>query len=272
MIELYDNPFSPFARKVRMVLAHKRIPFRSIDALAKEHEGDLIRVNPRAEVPVVNDGGFIVSNSSEIVAYLEDRQPEPRVFPSTPKGRAQARYWERLSDSFVDSVIHDISIWMWPTHQRKDEPPEGLLEAGRRDLEEFLKMMESALDGAGFLCGELTVADLAIFPHLSSLKPLGIVFDRSTNPRLYEWIRRMRSLPIVRSDLDYVKRMAVQKFVEAPSPYEAEKVIWRGDRLEWLLANGFHGWWMGEFQAGRAVVPSWLRSHRPSDGGPGHEA
>ena len=271
MIKLYDNPFSPFARKVRMVLAHKEIPFQSIDALAKERHAELVRANPRAEVPVLDDGGFIVSNSSEIVAYLEDRHPEPRVFPSAPKQRAKARYWERLSDSFVDSVIHDISIWMWPTHRRQDEPPQGLIEAGRRDLEEFIGMMESSLDGDGFLCGELTVADLAIFPHLSSLKPLGIVIEAEKHPRLREWIRRMRSLPIVRSDLDYVKRLAVQKFLEGPSPYEGESIIWRGDRLEWLFANGFHDWWLGELRAGRAELPSWL-SHQSPSSGPGHEA
>jgi glutathione S-transferase len=271
MIKLYDNPFSPFARKVRMVLAYKEIPFQSIDALAKEQHGDLVRANPRAEVPVLDDGGFMVSNSSEIVAYLEDRHPEPRVFPSTPKDRAKARYWERLSDSFVDSVVHDISIWMWPTHQRQDEPPPGLIEAGRRDLEEFIEMMESSLGGEKFLCGALTVADLAVFPHLSSLKPLGIVIEAEKHPRLSEWIRRMRSLPIVRSDLDYVKRLAVEKFLEGPSPYEGESIIWRGDRLEWLFANGFHDWWLGELRAGRAVLPSWL-SHQSPSRGPGHEA
>ena len=132
-------------------------------------------------------------------------------------------------------------------------------------------MMDSSLGGDGFLCGELTVADLAIFPHLSSLKPLGIAVEAERHPRLFEWIRRMRSLPIVRSDLDYVKRMAVQKFLEGPSPYESERIIWRGDRLEWLFANGFHDWWLGELRAGRAVLPSWL-SQQSANRAHGHEA
>jgi len=262
MITLYDNPFSPFARKVRLVLGYKEIPFESIDALAKEHHGDFSRANPRAEVPVLDDEGFTVSNSSEIVAYLEDRYPEPPVLPVDPKERANARYWERLADSFVDAVIHDISIWMWPTHQRQDEAPEGLLEAGRRDLEELVSTMESSLHEDGFLCGAVTVADFALFPHLSALKPLGMVIDRVKQPRVYSWFRRMRSLPTVRNDLDYVKRMATEKFFEGPSPYEGEKIIWRGDRLEWLFANGFHGWWLRELEEGRAVVPSWLSSAR----------
>ena len=50
MLTLYDNPFSPFARKVRMVLRFKGLEFESIDALAlNEHDG-LVEVNPRAEV------------------------------------------------------------------------------------------------------------------------------------------------------------------------------------------------------------------------------
>jgi len=43
--------------------------------------------------------------------------------------------------------------------------------------------------------------------------------------------------------------------VSGQSPYEGEKIVWRGDRIEWLLAHGFHEWLLAELQAGRAVVP-----------------
>jgi hypothetical protein len=42
--------------------------------------------------------------------------------------------------------------------------------------------------------------------------------------------------------------MAVQKFLEGASPYEGASIVWRGDRLEWLFANGFHDWWLGELR------------------------
>ena len=74
-------------------------------------------------------------------------------------------------------------------------------------------------------------------------------------PRVYAWFLRMREQPVVRDDLAYVKRAAVEKFVENPSPYEGEKVIWRGDRIEWLLRNGFDAWWAAERASGRAVIP-----------------
>jgi len=50
-------------------------------------------------------------------------------------------------------------------------------------------------------------------------------------------------------------RSVVEKFGSGASPYEAEKVVWRGDRIEWLLAHGFQDWFSSELASGRAVVP-----------------
>jgi glutathione S-transferase len=256
MLTLYDNPFSPFARKVRLVLDHKGLAFERIDALASEQHERLLAVNPRGEVPVLVDDGLMVSNSSDIVAYLEDEYPDFPVFPKEPKLRVAARAWERLSDTLLDAIIHDISIWGWPTHRRKDSPPQGLIDAGRRDLWKIVDKIENALEVGSFLCGGLSIADLAVFPHLSSFKALGILLDPSRHPRLCDWNRRMRALEIVRKDLEYVKHLAIEKFVGAASPYEGEKIVWRGDRIEWLFRNGFQRWWLEEHAAGRVVVPS----------------
>jgi glutathione S-transferase len=255
VLTLYDNPFSPFARKVRMVLRFKGLEFRSVDALALSEHERLVQVNSRAEVPVLVDEAVRVADSAAIVAYLEDRFPTPSVLPAGPELRARARRWQSIADSVLDAIVHDISIWIWPTHRRPDEPPEGLLEAGRQDLRRVVAELEDALDESGFVCGELSIADLALFPHLSSLKPLGIRFEQETHPKLLRWNRQMRQQEAVRADLDYVKRSAVEKFASGRSPYEAEKIVWRGDRIEWLLAHGYHAWLAAEIEAGRAVFP-----------------
>ena len=80
MIELYDNAFSPFARKVRMVLDHKRLEYEVVDGLDRKNRDVLESVNGRVEVPALEHDGVVVVNSSDIVAYLE------RVFPEI--GRA----------------------------------------------------------------------------------------------------------------------------------------------------------------------------------------
>jgi glutathione S-transferase len=109
VITLYDNAFSPFARKVRMVLEHKRLAFEVIDGLAPAGHARLAAVNPRVEVPVLQDGELLVINSSHIVAYLEQRYPERPVYPSDPEERARALHWERLADTLLDAITHDVS-------------------------------------------------------------------------------------------------------------------------------------------------------------------
>ncbi len=255
MLVLYDNPFSPFARKVRMVLRFKGLEHRSVDALALEEHDHLVAVNPRAEVPVLVDGDVVVADSSDIVSYLEDRFPEPAVLPAGPELRAKARRWQRVADTTFDSIVHDISIWIWPTHRRSDPPPEGLLDAGRRELHELLSELERSIDASGFVCDRLSIADFSLFPHISSLKPLNVLLDETAHAKLLRWNRQMRTETAVREDLEYVKRSAIEKFGSGRSPYEGEKIVWRGDRIEWLLAHGYRDWFFAELASGRAVVP-----------------
>lgn len=255
MITLYDNPFSPFARKVRLALGHKDVPFQSIDALALAEIERLRAVSPRAEVPVIDDDGVVVVGSADILAYLDDRFPAPSLLPATPALRARARAWQRLADTLLDAIIHDMSLWFWPTHHRDDQPPVALLEAAQRDLDRLLQQLEAALDGGPFICGiEVSVADLALFPHVSSLKPAGVSLE--PYPGLRRWDQAMRELPAVREDLQHVKRSLVEKFRQGASPYEGEKVVWRGDRIEWLLARGFGDWFWAEIAAERVVFPT----------------
>jgi glutathione S-transferase len=257
MLVLYDNPFSPFTRKVRMVLQHKGLAFRSVDGLALDELRTLRTLSCRAEVPVLVDGDVVVVDSADIVAYLDDLHPLPPILPNSAVLRAKARRWHRLADRSLDAILHDISLWVWPTHQRSDEPPPGLIEAGQRDLWILLDELDCDLESGAYIAGaEPSIADFAVFPHVSSLRFVGISLTEKRLPRVFAWQRRMRDLPAVQQDLETVRRGMAEKFPDGRSPYEAEKVIWRGDRIEWLLCNGFDAWWASERAAGRAVVPT----------------
>lgn len=255
---LHDNPFSPFARKVRMVLRHKALAFRSVDALALDALAELAQVNPRVEVPVLIDGPVVVVESADIVAYLEDRFPDRPVFPRDPAARAKARHWQRLADRTLDAILHDISLWGWPTHRRGDLPPPGLLEAGHADLGRILDALERDLDDE-FVCGDVpTIADYALFPHLPSLRLVGVDIRATGRPRVAAWFGRLRELAPVAADLAEVRAAAADLGSGNSPRYEATKVVWRGDRIEWLLAHGFDSWWEAERASGRAVLPSTL--------------
>jgi glutathione S-transferase len=255
---LYDNPFSPFARKVRMALDFKGIAYSSVDALALRELARLRAIAPRAEAPVLVDGETVIAESADIVCYLEDIRPEPAIMPLSPNLRAKARYWRRMADRTLDSIIHDISLWFWPTHRRADHPPDGLYAAGLRDLEKAASLLEEALPVSGYVCGAISIADFALFPHMTSMQRLGVKADPQNRPRTHAWMQIMRAQDAVRKDLAHVRRAAADRFADWPSPYEAHKVVWRGDRIEWLLAQGFDEWWMKERREGRAVVPQSL--------------
>ncbi len=140
MIKLYDSAFSPFARKVRMVLDHKGLNYEAIDGLLRSNHQALKAVNGRLEVPTLVDGDVVVVNSADIVAYIDHRYSAKPVYPQQPAARVHARAWERTADIFVDPILINISYWKWA--QRSDEMPEGLLNAARRDL----RLVYDALD------------------------------------------------------------------------------------------------------------------------------
>src|SRR5262245_28396391 len=93
-----------------MTLQFKEVAYESIDALALPEHARLHAMNRRAEVPVLVDGDVTVVDSVDIVAYLEDRFPTPALLPSSPALRATTRRWQRVADTTLDAIIHDISL------------------------------------------------------------------------------------------------------------------------------------------------------------------
>jgi glutathione S-transferase len=250
-MKLYDNAFSPFARKVRMALEHKGLRAEIVDGLRKDNRELLAAVNGRVEVPTLVDGDVTVINSSDIVGYLDHRYPEKPLLPADPKLRVKARSWERCSDTLVDAILIDISYWSWT--RRPDSMPEGMLDAAQRDMERVYDALERDLGhGGDVVCGALSIADVALFPQLSAGKLLGVPFSKERHPHVAAWLRRMSTSPIGAADL-----ARTRAFLASPdrSHLELDKIFWRGDRIEWVLARGFHRWFVGEIEADRVLWP-----------------
>ena len=249
-MKLFDSAFSPFARKVRMVLEHKSLSFEAFDGLLKSRHEALKAVNPRVEVPTLIDGDVTVVNSADIVSYLEHRYPEPSVLPLQPRARVHARAWERTADTLIDAILVDISYWKWA--DRPDAMPDGLLAAARADLALVYAALDRELARREFVSGSFSIADIALFPHMVSAKAMEVEFSPREHPNIGRWFKQMRSLPICAADLqrarDYVSNIG-------SSDVEKSKIFWRGDRIEWLLARGFHDWFLREIHEKRVIWP-----------------
>jgi hypothetical protein len=93
-----------------------------------------------------------------------------------------------------------------------------------------------ALEGREFVCGDLSIADLALFPHMTAVRFLDVPIDGGRHPRLLAWYKRMRALDICRADLSRAQEWLARVMPSTPRP---ERIVWRGDRIEWLLAAGY---------------------------------
>ena len=151
---------------------------------------------------------------------------------------------------FIDPIFVDISYWKWA--ERPDQMPQGLLEAARADLRNVYDALDKELADRDFVSGTLSVADIALFPHLASAKAMEVEFSAEAYPHLARWFKRMRALPICAADLrrtrDYVVNLKDRDF-------ERRRIFWRGDRIEWLLARGFHAWFFDEIRQDRVAWP-----------------
>jgi glutathione S-transferase len=250
MMKLYDSAFSPFARKVRMVLEHKGLEFQAVDGLLRSNHAALKAVNGRIEVPALVDGDITVVNSADIVSYLEHRHPAKPVYPEAPAARVHARAWERAADTYIDAILVDISYWKWA--ERPDTMPTGLLDAARADFKLVYDALERELAQREFVSGPLSIADIALFPHLASAKAMDVEFSAEQHPSVRRWLRRMRELPIGLADL-----RRARDFVAGLKDRDTERrrIFWRGDRIEWLLARGYHEWFVNEIREQRVLWP-----------------
>jgi glutathione S-transferase len=250
MTTLYDNAISPFARKVRMVMDHKGLAYDVVDGLDKRNHDKLAAANGRVEVPALIDGGLTVINSADIVAYLEHKYPQKPVYPADAAKRVRARAWERCADTVIDAILVNLSYWL--INERPDTLPAGLREKAQADLDQVYAALERALAGRDFVCGEFSIADIALFPHLVSVQLMKVPYSPAAHPKLAAWMKRLREIDCVKGDM--ARARAWMSNLDKQN-IERVKIFWRGDRIEWMLASGQHKWFMNEIESGRTIWP-----------------
>ena len=256
MLTLYDDVFSPYARKVRIALYEKGIPFERVRALHGDcNRTDFLHVNPRAEVPALVDGDFSLYDSTVICEYLEDRHPEPPLYPREPRLRAKCRLIEDLADTQLDAALYAIAV----VEMGRGEQFSEMHAAAARDLERLYGELECLLGDAAFFCGAHSLADIAVFPHLMAASFLGFPIEPSRHPALSRWMGEVQGRPaVVRDNADVVETLQRLQAEQRPA-FDPYRVQWRSDRLEWVIKNGFAQWLSDEMRTGRAFFPLPIR-------------
>ena len=111
---LYSYNVSPYAAKIRAILRYKGLPFeeRVVHPL---HRGELARRSGQQFVPVIDDGGRVIADSTHIARYLDEKYPEKPILPRDPALRGRALLLEEWADEGLPRVVQPVR-WFLPAN------------------------------------------------------------------------------------------------------------------------------------------------------------
>lgn len=201
MRTLYHVWLSPHCRKVRIVLAEKKLDFDLAIERPWDRRREFLALNPAGEVPVlVEDDGLTVCDSSVICEYLEETAPEPVLFGANPRIRAEVR---RLVAWFDCKFNREVTQNLVGEKMGKrligvGEPDSRAIRAGRANIHNHLDYLEWLVDRRRWLAGEVfSLADIAAAAHLSAVDYIGDV-PWADHPGAKDWYARIKSRPSFR--------------------------------------------------------------------------
>jgi glutathione S-transferase len=202
-VTLYRAEFSTNCERVGLALAHKGIDANSV-LIEYSNRAPVEAVSGQGLVPVIVDGATVVHDSVAILRYLDQRTPDPPLFPANPLRRAEL-------DLFIDWFER---IWKWAPNTIEDElereePNAALVERCSAQLRGRLDRFESLLDGRDFLWGDqFGAADCVGYPFLkyaagrdpADEELFHVILDErqplgDDHPRLRAWIERVSERP-----------------------------------------------------------------------------
>ena len=188
MITLYDADRCPYCARVRIVLAEKGVKYEAVVVDLDDRPAWIYEKNPLGKVPVLEEDTFVLPESAVINEYLDERYPEPALWPADPAERALGRLlvfrFDELSKPYYAL--------------RRDE------EGARERLDAQLAKLNAALDARPYLSGqEFGLADVAYVPWIVRARDrMGVELGRFD--ALADWLERLAARPSVAAELDVV--------------------------------------------------------------------
>ncbi len=191
MIVVYGINLSTFTRKVRLALAEKGIDYR-LEATPMG-SAKIRSLHPLGKIPVLEDAGVVVPDSSVIIAYLERAYRQRPLYPDDAPSLARALWLEEYADTrlreatvpfFAERVVK-------PLFQRRSPDEEALAKAGAA-RDECFDYLEREMTGDFAVASALSVADVAIGVQLVTYQQGGGEITTARWPKLERYIAALR--------------------------------------------------------------------------------
>ncbi len=195
-VTLIGSPVSPYVRKVLAACAVKGIAVELDPISPMMGNDDFERLSPLRRVPVWLEGDLTLCDSSIIVQYIEETRPGPSLWPADPVQRARARWIEE----FADTRLFDVLGWrlffqiaLKPRFFGIEADAEVVEKARDVEAPEIFNYLEGQMPEAGFLFGDLSMADLSLAPAFANARAVQVEVDPARWPRLAAWLERVEA-------------------------------------------------------------------------------
>jgi len=161
-MKLIGSLTSPYVRKVRVVLAEKKLDYNFV--LEDVWNSDaILSSNPLGKVPVlVMEGGEAVFDSRVIVEYVDTLSPVGRLIPASGRERVEVRTWEALADGLLDAAVSARMERIW-AHRTEAQRSEAWIERQMVRINACLRSISQGLGEKAFCVGtHFSLADIAV--------------------------------------------------------------------------------------------------------------
>jgi len=195
------HPVSMTSRPIRLFIAENKIPVEevTVDLFTGEHmKPPYSELNPSCLVPMIEDGGFRLTESSAILKYLADKIGSP-AYPKDLKQRAKVNeVMDWINTNFYRDWAYNLCYpQLFPNQKRRsDEAQAATIELGQENSKRWLKVLNDYFIGSTnqYLCGnEMTIADYFAACLVTLGEVIGV--DFSAYPNVQRWLNNMKKLP-----------------------------------------------------------------------------
>ncbi|MEO7392169.1 MAG: glutathione S-transferase N-terminal domain-containing protein [Ramlibacter sp.] len=162
-MKLIGSITSPYVRKVRIVMAEKKLDYDFVDEDVWAQDSSIAQSNPLGKVPcLVMEGGEALFDSRVIVEYLDTLSPVGKLIPAVGRERAEVKTWEALADGVLDASILARLEANWGG-RTKAQRSQGWIDRQMAKVNASLKAMSQGVGEKPFCAGiYLSLADIAV--------------------------------------------------------------------------------------------------------------
>ncbi len=192
MLKVWGRKTSVNVQKVMWAVGELGLPHERIDAGAafgKLDTPEFAAMNPNRLVPVIDDNGFVLWESSAIVRYLSEQYGRGKLAPEGRHAYARADQWMEWVITEIYRDIIGICFLGLIRTPAKDRDTAGIAAAAKRAGEK-LAILDRHLDGRAFICGDqLSMADIAVGSMM--YRYFNLPLERPALGNLEHWYSRL---------------------------------------------------------------------------------